>query len=174
MSMAKPRRKKPSPVNVIEPTPEQYAKGQFTRANLAHRRIPVIETMWLARKLTQRQYDGLNRYRDVAIAEERSPTRDSLDKALHGRGGSTDGTGYIRIAHELGRLEQALGSLRCIARAIAVDDMTASQWAIMHWGGRERRDGNVTYIAPRSKTACADTILDLQMAGERLAAAIGC
>jgi hypothetical protein len=167
-----------------EPTPEQFGKGQFRqggnlatgrddRNGVAYRRIPVIDTMAATGKLTARQHHGLSRYRDIAAAHEKSPMRDSLDKALHGRAGATDGTGYFRTAYELQRLENALGALFPIAHAIAVDDMTASQWAIKHWGGREKRDGNVTYIAPRYKTALPDTILDIQMAGERLAAAIG-
>jgi hypothetical protein len=166
LSMAKAKRKKrPDPIQVVEPTPEQFNRGTFIRANMAYKRVPVIQTMWTAGKLSQRQFDGLNRYRDVAIAEERSPMRDSLDRALHGRGGNVDGTGYLRIAHELSRLEQALGSLYDIARAVAVDDLTVSQWA-SHKGGTTA-DG-----AP--KRIWLDTsMMDIRMAGERLAAAIG-
>lgn len=175
--MASKRKKRPDPVQVIEPTPEQLAKGEFGRQvqpgqqAAPYRRIPVIDTMSQTGKLTKRQFDGLARYREVAIAEERSPMRDSLDKALEGRGGNTDGTGYIRTAQELVRLENALGSLRDIARAVAVDDITVSRWALAKGGSAKSKDGIVT-IEPRRK-ALGIAMIEIKMAGERLAAAIG-
>ena len=157
------RKKRAEPITIAEPTPEQQAKGVFLRLTIAYRRIPVIDTMAQTGKLSRRQFDGLARYRDVAIAEERSPIRDSLDKALHGRGGS-DGAGHIRTAYELVRLEDALGSLYSVARAIAVDDTTVSQWAA-------RRGANSDGTAKRCELDAA--MLEIKMAGERLAAAIG-
>ncbi|MGL5733849.1 MAG: hypothetical protein ACRCYS_03190 [Beijerinckiaceae bacterium] len=152
-------------LDIAEPTPEQQAKGTFTRLTMAYRRTPVIDTLSQTGKLSARQFNGLARYRDIAIAEEKSPMRDSLDKAMHGRGGSTDGTGYFRIAYELQRLENALGALWPIARAVAVDDMTVSQWAA-HKGGTTA-DG-----APK-RVWLETSMMDIRMAGERLAAAIG-
>ena len=164
--MAKRKAKKRTdPIDVTGPTPEQFGRGQYTRIMLAYRRVPVIDTMAQTGKLSQRQFNGLSRYRDVAIAEERSPMRDSLDKALHGRAGATDGTGYIRTAYELVRLEQALGALRDIARAVAVDDLTVTQWAASKGG--TNADGS-----PKRAWACT-CMMDIQMAGERLAAEIG-
>ena len=165
--MAKIKRKKRvDPIQIVGPTPEQECKGQFVRVHMAYRRAPVIDTMAQAGKLSQRQFDGLARYRDVAIAEERSPMRDSLDKALHGR---SEGLGIpcsaLRSAIELGRLERALGSLRDIARAVAVDDVTISQWAAQKGGALPNGE---------PKRAWRDTsMMDIQMAGERLAAEIG-
>jgi hypothetical protein len=161
----KPEPPKPEKKPIAGPTPEQYGKGNFARNTMAYRRIPVIDTMAQTGKLSQRQFNGLSRYRDIAIAEERSPMRDSLDKALHGRAGATDGTGYIRTAYELSRLEQALGSLYPIARAIAVDDMTVSQYAASKGG--TNADGS-------PKRVWAETsMMDIQSAGDELAKAIG-
>ena len=160
------RKKRVDPIQIVGPTPEQEGKGQFVRLHMAYRRVPVIDTLAQAGKLTRRQFDGLARYRDVAIAEERSPMRDSLDKALHGR---SEGLGIpcsaLRTAIELGRLERALGSLRDIARAVAVDDITVSQWAISKGG--TNADGS-----PKRAWSCTG-MMDIKMAGERLAAEIG-
>ena len=166
MARGKARRKARTVIDLQEPTPELQAKGQFLRAGLSYRRTPVIDTMAQTHKLSARQFNGLSRYRDVAIAEDRSPSRDSLDKALHGRGG---GEGIplsaMRTAIELGRLEQALGSLYPIARAVAVDDMTVSQWAA--------RKGGTNADGTPKRIWLETSMMDIKMAGERLAAAIG-
>jgi hypothetical protein len=174
--MAK-RKKKPAPVTVIEPTEEQFATGTFERAGLAYRRKPVIDTLFDTGKINRRQFDGLARYRDIAIAEDRSPMRDSLDKALHGR---SNGNGHppalVRVAVELGRLERELGSLRAIARAVAVDDVTVSQWAMQQSGSvmRTKEIGRtiVKWFEPRRKFHEA-AMIEIRFAGDRLAAAIG-
>jgi hypothetical protein len=166
MAKAK-RKKKPEPITIIGPTPEQADKGTFQRLTMAYRRIPVIDTMSQQGKLTARQFNGLARYRDVAIADERSLVEDSVGKMMRGACGGFDGhsPGTIRNAIELGRLEQALGTLLGIARAVAVDDRTVSQWAADKGGTTQ--DG-------RPKRIWLDTgMIDIKMAGERLAEAIG-
>jgi hypothetical protein len=163
--------------DILAPTPEQFVQADYERALLAYKRVVVIDRLCADGKLSPRQHAGLARYRDVAIAEDRSPIRDSLDKALHGR---SEGVGLppalLRTAIELGRLERALGCLRTIARAIAVDDMTLSLWAIHQSGSvmRTRSQGLkvVTWFEPRRKAAQIAR-LELRMAGERLAAEIG-
>jgi hypothetical protein len=109
--MAKAKRKPRPQIQIAEPTPEQYGKGAFARQTMAYRRIPVIDTMAATGKLTARQHHGLARYREIALAEERSPIRDSLDKALQGRGGNGDCAILLRfgIKTELARLKRALG-----------------------------------------------------------------
>jgi hypothetical protein len=168
--MAK-RKKKPA-VTIAQPTPEQLDKGVFTvggivgqRAAFTYRRIPVIDTMAQTGKLSPRQHFALARYRDVAIAEERSPMRDSLDKAMQGPKGQGDGTGHIRTAYELNRLESTLGPLIDVARAIAVDDTTVSQFACNRGG--TNADGS-----PKRKwlQLCMRAI---QVAGDRLAVSVG-
>ena len=172
MGRGKSRRKR-AVIDVIEPTPEQFGKGQFHRNTLAYRRIPVIDTMAQTGKLSARQHYGLARYRDTAIAEERSPMRDSLDKALHVRAGATDGIGHIRAKLELRRLERALGPLRHIAHAIAVNDTTVSQLAIDQWGGREKTSNGSTFIVPRGEHYAKAIIKAVKDAGDLLAEAIG-
>ena len=48
---------------------------------------------------------------------------------------------------ETGRIERDLGQLVDIARAVAVDDKSLSQWCIDKHGGRERYDGNGRFVA---------------------------
>lgn len=179
MGKATKRKKKPVADNVVTPTPEQFERGTFDRTTMAYRRVPVIDSMKEAGKLTIRQHYGLARYRDIATADERSPMRDSLDKALHGRSGEQGlPPGALRTAIELGRLEGALGSLCDIARAIAVEDVTVTQWAMRMAGARERTEtvkggATVTYMAPRCPESAKIAMVEIQMAGEWLAAAIG-
>jgi hypothetical protein len=169
--MAK-RKKRADPI--AEPTPEQFGKGAFSRNTMAYRRIPVIDTMVSTGKLSARQFNGLSRYRDIAAAHERSPMRDSLDKALHGREGNGNAGAMVHMAlhSELKYFRSALGALAPIAHAIAFEDETLAQWAIRKWGGREKRDGNVIYIAPRARNYYADTLREIRQAGDLLAKAI--
>lgn len=162
---------------VVKPTAELLATGKFERALMAHRRVPVIVTLADTGRLSERQFKGLARYRDVAIADDRSLIKDSVGKMMEGTGG--EGLGLppsaIRTAIELGYLERELGSLRAIARAIAVDDITLSAWAMQQGGSvmRERMERKkvITWFEPR-KRAAKIALVDIRMAGERLAAAI--
>ena len=173
--MAKQKRKaKPAP-QIIAPNAEQIP--DFERAQLAYKRAIAITRLRQAGTLSQRQYDALARYRDIATAEDRSFTRDSLDKALHG---GSNGQGLppacLRAAQELRWLEKELGSLQPIARAIAVDDLSISQWAMKQAGAIQMEKPGATtpiiwFEPPR--TARRHATASIQMAGERLAAAIG-
>ena len=172
--MAKRKPKRPDPIQIETATPEQQGKGEFRRIGMHYRRVPVIETLYAEHKLTSRQFNGLARYNDVAVAEESSPIEDSVGKLLRNCvGGGGDGSDFaLRITIELGRLERALGSLRDVARAIAVEDMTLSDWAMKRHGSHERIRGNVVKFEP-SKAAFKEAWMDIRMAGERLAAEIG-
>ncbi len=183
--MGKPRKAKRKPVEYSEdfaPTPEQRAKGVFVqggnlatsateRAGLAYRRKPVIDTLREEHKLTQRQYDGLSRYRVVALAAERSELKSCIDFSVRGNGEDRRHFG-LRMNIELGRLETDLRGLLHIARSVAVEDETLSAWAVRQCGGKERLRGAVVSIEPSSQ-AFNRAWMDLRMAGEWLAAAIG-
>lgn len=175
----KAKRKTVDQTEYARPTPEQQASGTFETAGMAYRRVPVIVTLADQGKLSQRQFDGLARFRDVAIADERSLVRDSIGKMLDGMmGGGTGGPSLsvTRNAIELGYLEGALGTLADIARAVAVEDVTIAQWAIRRGGSVSRWKGPpgavVLWFEPRRSFA-KDAMLEIKMAGERLAAAIG-
>ena len=170
----KAKRKKLAPIQIETATPEQQEKATFRRVGMHTRRVAVIETLYAEHKLTARQFNGLARYRDVAIAEEKSPIEDSVGKMLRNCVGGGDGQSLasIRTAIELGCLERALGTLRDIARAVAVDDATLSDYAMKRHGSHERIRGSVIKFEP-SKSAFKEAWMDIRMAGERLAAEIG-
>lgn len=168
------RKKAPPAIVIAEPTPEQTGKGDFRRVGMSYRRTPVIETLYAEHKLTSRQFNGLARYRDVAIAEEQSPIEDSVGKMMRGACGGGEGLSpkAVRTAIELGRLERALGALRAVARAIAVDDLTISDFAMGQAGAIQCERKGVIKFEP-SRKAFKIAWMDIRMAGERLAAEIG-
>ena len=45
------------------------------------------------------------------------------------------------------RIERELGSLLDIARAVAVEDQSLSQWCVAKFGGRERYGANGKFVA---------------------------
>lgn len=166
--MAKAKRKKPEPIVIAEPTPEQQALGSFVRAGMAYKRVPAIVSLTSAGTLSQRQFDGLNRYRDVAVAADMSPTRSCLDFSSKG-GGEGQAPFGIRSHRELGWLELELGALLDIARAVAVDDLSLSQWVSSKLGTiglTQSEERNIRAAAVKIAT------VEIRMAGERLAAAI--
>jgi len=173
--VAKGRRKRARAVPIDGPTAEQASKGEFLRSGSSWRREPVIDVLRSRGKLTARQHAGLSRYRDVAGAVERSETTSCLDFSVRGGGEGLRHFG-VRMNLELARLDQALGSLRDIAHAIAVQDVSVSQWAIDRGGSveRERSIGKslIRWLEPKRKTH-EIAMLEVSMAGERLAAAIG-
>ena len=162
--MAKAKRKS---LNIIAPPTEQI--DAFERVTLAYKRVIAINRLRQTGTINQRQYDALSRYRDIAIAQERSYARDSLDKALHGR---SNGTGLppscLRNAQELKWLDSHLGAFQPIAHAIAVDDLSISQWAMKQAGAIERTTGKVTYFEPH-RTARRNATKDIQKAANILA-----
>lgn len=151
--MAKPkRRKKPEPIQIIGPTEEQLSRGVFVRANMAYRRVPVIETLLKAGKITQRQFDALSYYREQAHQAEDDYKRSSTLSADRVNGGSSSfGSGlplvFTAAIAETGRIERDLAELLDIARAVAVDDLSLAQWCINKHGGRERYDGHGRFVA---------------------------
>ena len=175
------RKKKQAAVKIdlAAPTTEQFGQHDYERAMLAYRRVSVIDTMHRAGKLTERQFNGLSRYRDIGLKCERSEIMDSCQRLLNVAGGGSDGPSpaLLRAASELGWLERELGSLRAIARAVCIDDVTVSQWAMQQSGSVMReREGRglamIRWFEPR-RTAMKTAMVDIRMAGERLAAAIG-
>ena len=167
MAKRKPK-KRVDPIQIVGPTPEQEGKGDFVRANMAYRRVPVIVTLASEGILSQREYDGLNRYRDVAVAADMSPLRSCLDFSPSGTGEGQAPFG-IRINRELGWLEGELGQLLYIARAVAVDDLSIEQWVSSKLGTiglTQAEERNIRRAATKIAT------VEIKMAGQWLHAAI--
>ncbi len=174
--MGKPRKAKRKPqTEYAEPTSEQLANGDYHRELMTYRRTPVIRTLLATGKISQRQFNGLARYADIANLADRSELRSCIDFSVRGNGDGFDPFG-IRTNIELGRLERVLGALRPIAHAVAVRDVTLAQWAIQRAGSvmRDRTVGAkiVTWFEPR-RSAAKIALVDIRFAGERLAAEIG-
>lgn len=180
--MAKGRNKRAKQREAAEPmdgpTPEQEVHGNFARQlqpdmrTSPNKRVVEIDRLHKLGTITDRQHRGLARYRDMVNADERSPIKDSIAKAIEGRtegGGGFPLNTYASI--ERGYLERALGALRGIAYAVCFEDKSPSQWAMEQSGSVERRRGKIVWFEPRKK-ALDIARIDIQMAGERLAAAI--
>ena len=179
--MAKARKvKKAKPdddrVDLVAPTDEQMAQGIFVRAKLAYRRLPVIDVMYNAGHLTERQYAALCHYRNMAIAQDFSPARCTLDRTPRGGGGGMPPY-ILRAILEVSRIDKTIGPLCDIVRAVAVQEQTVSQWAMAKYGSvmrqRESKSGKmVTWFEPRS-AAHKNAMDDLRTAGNKIADTVG-
>ena len=141
------KRKQPALVDYLMPTPERIAHGEVITAGMARKIVPAIETLHKRGLIDAKEYDALAYYRDQASLAEHSPVRSCCDTSP--RGGSDHGPGVAILSAmlETGRIERDLGQLVDIARAVAVDDKSLSQWCIDKHGGRERYDGNGRFVA---------------------------
>lgn len=170
-------RAKPVKEKRIEPTPEQQAKGSFTSAGMAYKRTPVIDELLGSGQIASKHHAALWYYRqqahraqdDAATHSPSSPER----MMATGTGGAVTGTIpkgmlFTPAQNEVHRIERDLGALLEIARAVAVDDMTLTQWAIAESGGRERLQGRTVVIVPRRRNAVKIALLELQFAAGRI------
>ena len=169
------RKKRADPVTIAEPTPEQQARASYDReiqtgmAAAPYRRVPAITELRCNGILSQRQYDGLDRYRGLAIAAEKSELRSCLDFSPCGNGEGQAPFG-VRVSHELGWLERELHGLLNIARAVAVEDLTLDQYVSLRLatiGLTQAEERNIKAGARKIAT------VEIRTAGEWLAAAIG-
>lgn len=167
----KTRKKRVSQIGYHAPTREAETHGSYIRAGIAYRRVPMIDTMLSRGQITTAEHASLGYYRDQASIAERSPVRSCLNRDVI----SGDG-GHISIAVQsailqVARIERDLGSLRDIARAVAVDDTSLSQWCIDQNGGRERYDGKGKFIAlvpVRERENMRLAIMMIKMAAHRI------
>lgn len=170
--MGKGRKKRQvAVVDYVMPTPERAARGEIVTAGMARKIVPAIETLHKRGLIDSREYEALAYYRDQASLAEQSPVRSCCDTSP--RGGSDHGPGVAILSAmlETGRIERDLGQLLDIARAVAVDDMSLSQWCIAKHGGRERYDGKGRFVAivPICEKRHMDMArLDLRMAARRI------
>lgn len=181
MARRKRRVKRTNGDGRISPTPETMARGDFESAGMAYRRIAVIDTMYKRGQINERQHAALGYYRDTASTADDDAKRMSVmapEKAMGGGGSSYSVGGYIPVDYcespatlETARIERDLGNLREIARAIAVDDMSLTEWCIRQYGGRERYDGGGRFIAvvPNFERKAMETaLLELKYAAGRI------
>lgn len=136
-------------IEIEAPTPEQAgafvqvditdkaANGRTISIGKAYRRKPMIEVLFAQKPpiFSTAEYKALKHYRHHADVADRSPLKDSLNKAPGGGTGcpSIDVLNAVRVTADC---ERAAGSLRDILRAVVVDDISLSQWA-MRSGSRQ-------------------------------------
>lgn len=182
MARAKKTRKakaRPSALaKFIRPTQAREAHNDFQSAGAAVRVVPVIDTLLRQKRLSQAEYDALRHYRDTAHRAEDDMAQSSVldpERMMGGGGGSSGSKLPVGVLLatpaiiECARLERELGSLLDIARAVAVEDMTLTRWAIHTSGGREqaRQCGRVD-IVPADPKAIEFAEMELRMAASRI------
>lgn len=173
--MGKAKRKaKPARDTRIAPTPEAQAHGNYTSAGMAYRRVPMIDTLRDTGRLTDDQHRRLMHYRDQDAVAEASLTKSCLDFRIGGGGGVMPMSAAVLSANlEVGRIERELGTLRGIARSVAIDDWSLSRWCCERYGSRERYDGKGKFVAMvplRERAVMALALMDLRMAAHRILA----
>lgn len=181
-----PKPPKAPEIDGFGPTPEQQADGAFAIEDItdkrngggtisigkAWRRRPMIAVLAAAGAISDEEYRALRHYRHHADLADRSPVRDSLCLQRGGAGaGMTLATlNAIRVRDDL---ERAAGSLVDILRAVVVNDVSLSQWAMNAAGSIERqveRKGKpVMLLEPRRK-ALEIAKLEIRIAAQRVEA----
>lgn len=178
---SKRAKQKASVVEFARPTAAREAHNDFWSAGAAVRVVPVIETLLRTGRITQMEFDRLKHYRDQAHRAEDDMADESTLSPQRIMGGCTSSptAGKIPTAVllatpailETARIERDLGSLLEIARAIAVDDITLSQWCINQHGGRERYNdkGQFVAVVPVAEKRVMDKArIELRMAARRI------
>ena len=173
--MGKVRKKAKAPRDTrVPPTAEQQTHGNYASAGMAYRRIPMIDTLRDTGRLSDDDHRRLTHYRDQDAAGEVSLTKSCLDiRVGGGQGGMTLSMAALSAQLEVGRIERELGSLRGIARSVAIDDWSLSRWCCERYGSRERYDGKGKFVALvplNEKDNLAFALLDLRMAARRILA----
>ena len=174
---------------VLAPPPEQMKAGEFELQEIvdrspsgrmlaigkAYRRRPMVAILYEQGLFSQAEYKALRHYRHHADIADRSPLRDSITTLMRVAGGTGAGPSVemlnaIRVRDDC---ERAAGSLRDILRAIVVDDLSLSQWAMSKAGATERceqRKGRrICWMVP-SKKALAVAKLEITIVARRVQA----
>ena len=178
MARIKPKQVK---IDAVGPTPEQQGKsgyeleretkaGQVGQAH--YRRVRQVDALEAASVITAEQAKSLRHYRHHVDIADRSPTRDSLTSWMpKGAGGDGPGIEVLNAIRITADIENAVGSLRDILRAVVVEDQSLSQWAMAQYGSIEecyQREGRtVCQLKPRRK-ALDIARLDFRMAAIRV------
>ncbi|MES2783402.1 MAG: hypothetical protein V4657_11440 [Pseudomonadota bacterium] len=169
--MAKTKRqRKPKADNRLPPTPEQAARSEYASAGMAYRRIAVIDTMLSRGQLTDREFVLLDYYRQQASLADRSPLKSCIDFSVKG-GDMAPSAAITSALLETARIERDMLSCWPIARAVAVDDISLTEWCIRKFGGRERYDGKGRFIAMvpvRERNVIGEALRELKTAARRI------
>lgn len=157
----------------ISPTQETMGQADFVYFQGRYRRVPVIDTLLTRGQINDSEYRALAHYRDQTALAERSPLKSCLDQRAGSKSDCELSAAVVSAILTTARIERDLGSLAPIARAVAVDDKSLSQWCVDRFGGRERLDpqGKCIAIVPvREKETMRMANMELRMAAHRIVA----
>jgi len=170
-------KRKHKPIQLEELPPEQMEgyefEKQFERGMAKARivRTPVIDTLLARKRITKAEHQALAFYRDQATIADRSLYKSCLDMSPKGSGnGPTPKVLSAQI--ETQAMDAALKGLASFVRAIAVDDVTLTDWLDSKGKARLicRNKGGVRRCTPEADGAVMESALnDLRMAAKRLA-----
>jgi len=140
-------RKAEKRIDAIPPTREQELQAEYRLEPItergqvigtAYRKRPMIDILHERGVLDEPLYKALKHYRHHADIADKSPIRDSLTnwmpKASGGTGPGIELLNAIRVRDDC---ERAAMGLVDILRAVVVDDMSLSQWAMNKHGASE-------------------------------------
>lgn len=174
----------------VAPTPEQMRSGRFdiedTHDKLpggkqitigkAYRRRPMIDTLADQGLFSEREFKALSFYRHCATIADKSPVKDSLDRQRYGGTGNGPTAAYLTACEVVRDCERAAGSLADILRAVAVDDISISDWAMKQAGAveqcRDRKGKLVCRLEPR-QGALRIAQLEIKIAAQRVEGELG-
>lgn len=171
---------------IIGPPAEQLAGAAFTIEDVtdksrgggtitigkAYRRQRMIDVLAASGAISEIEHRALRHYRHHADLADRSLVRDSLCLQRGGAGAGMTLTtlNAVRVRDDL---ERAAGTLADILRAVAVYDMSLSQWAMNASGSierqAERRGKPITLLEPKRK-ALEIAKLEIRIAAQRVEA----
>ena len=171
----------------IAPTPEQMGDGNFVLQDVtersesgrmisigkAFRRKPMIDTLHEQGVFSDREHKCLTRYAHFHVIANKSPIRDSLQMERYGSSGNGMTNEQLYAIEVVRDCEAAAGQLRDILKAVVLEDMSLSQWAISQAGGVDdcvmKNGTRVCRIKPRQK-ALAIAKLEIKMVAARVEA----
>lgn len=154
-------------VDIVDKGPN----GQSIEIGRAYRRRRMVEQLTSQGMFTDEEAKALRHYRHHADLIDRSPMRDSLCIQRFG-GGNGPTITYLNAAFLVRQVEAAAGALVDLLRAVVVEDVSLSQWAIRRAGAletrRERRGRIVASLEPRQK-ALAIAKMEIKFVAQRVA-----
>jgi hypothetical protein len=118
-----------------KPTPERTAHNDFRTVGMAMQLVPPIVRLHEQGLINDREFAALAYYRDQAGLADKSPVKSCLDWTP--KGGHGPGIAIISAQRETWRLEQNMGALWAMCRAICVDDVTVEGWCLHKYGSAD-------------------------------------
>ena len=165
------RKKSKAPaIPTLGPTPERQQHNHFQNSGvgLARRVVPMIDTLRSTGRISESEWAALLYYRQQADACARSPIRDSCDFSPRGGNGDSPIVRRSYAKGEVERMDRLLGNLRGIVQAVAVDDLSLTQWAIKEGGSKEEQRGDKVRMVPKRPDLINYARWDLKFAAKRI------